>query len=226
MLKEYVKAEVNLLEEEEVDLLNTNILLETYPDDKGVVNTIIRTMPFYNTGFINKDLVEAQDGTVANMILAPDTKYDANNISDYDDNTKLNKARVFKYYAEVSPELLERTPKFSIKESFMLERNGIEIMHNVIRRVTEVQALDAERVPLMNAVGEAVVDALNAVQKYKDLGGGDGVLPEPMTKYLSTGDIQAVSDAIAAFSDKDEEMRTVLDELASEVKIFINNTED
>lgn len=225
MLKEYAASEPikeGEGEEEITDYFNTNLVVMGYPDEEGNQTKQLWQFPLFNMGFVNKDLVDLPDDQVSNIMISPEESFIGNQESSFGLPDQFNKTAVIRYLKNLSPEQQARTPLFSSKDTFTLERNGIEIMQNVVRRVTEVQVLDAERIPLMNAVGEAIVDALTKISSYP---GGNPAPPMNVTLDPSS-DIQAVSDAISAFSEKDEEMRTLLDELAKEVKIFINNTEE
>lgn len=217
MIKDYDKAEVKLDDQGNLDLINTNIVFEGAVDSAGVGTTILIPIPMFTTGFINEDLIELQDGTVGNLVLMPDESMNGVDKASYDINTSILKSLVLKSYTNVTPEFLEKMLKFSIKENLTLKRNGIEIMQNIVRRVTEVQELDAERVPLITGVVDAIVAAFNKVSSYTGSG--------PMNVVLPPADIQAISDATQDFSNKDEEMRTLLDELSQEVQTFIHKIE-
>jgi hypothetical protein len=223
MIKDYDKAEVKLDDQGNLDLINTNIVYEGAVDSAGADTTILIPIPMFTTGFINEDLVELQDGTIGNLVLMPDEPMNGVDKASYDINTSTLKSLVLKSYTNVTSEFLEKMPKFSIKENLTLKRNGVEIMQNVVRRVTEVQVLDAERVPLITGVVDAIVAAFQAVAGYQDPNVPN--TPSLMNLALTPDLIQAISDATQEFSDKDEEMRTLLDELSQEVQTFINKTE-
>lgn len=224
MLKEYKKSETIVDGEGKTDYFNTNVLVTAYPDAEGNQTTELWEYPLFNDGFINKDLVDLPSDQVTNVMIAPDETFIGNQEKSLYGPSQASKTVIMRYFKNVTPEMKVKTPAYSYKENFIFERNGIEIMQNVIRRVTEVQQLDNARVPLLTDIVDAIIEAFQAVAGYQD----PNIVNTPslMNLALTPDLIQAISDATQEFSNKDEEMRTLLDELSQEVQTFINDTQE
>lgn len=219
MLREYNKSQPIKIkdgEEEKIDVFNTEIILQDYPQEnqKAIEKSV--TLPYFNFGIINKDFAEISDSEIMNIIISPEVSLIGNQDSRLGSFLELNKSVVIKYYKNLTPEQILKILQFSVKDILTIERNNVNIIQNVLRTVEEARQLDAERIPLMTDIINSIIDVFNAVSKYS----GGNPAP-PMNTVLTPNLIQNVSDAVQEFKNKDEEYRDLLSELTEEYKEFI-----